>query len=572
MQKCDNITNYYSCNKAMFLYFYDLTHESNILGKYTISKDCICGAQMGTIFSILLSLKEELISKETSESKLLDKCLERCVDMIATKTVSGYKIGDYVSPDAITLVSVIRNKIAHGEYVIDFGNKSVILFDEDKKIILSVNSLSKFVIAGIAMKLNFDNSSVYERDITYFNNKQKEREKPLKCKSEVKNVIKKSKNIHITIRSKDGSPIGMANKVTFEHYIEKFKKTNDVKVFNELENKLNKNNCILERKTEYLKEEEKVNNLINYITNSTNFEELDYQKQLELIGKEVHRIMNPKYNEIELKTCNFYILQILEQMNEMGTTDFKTISDAVCEKYTKIYINYDVLASGTINMFNALFSYCLDDLYNDRTNGLDYETLNLNDVKLLYFKKSNTYIEAENKYNCSEASYKSIKKQHDKVLNNLMIQQSKGDTSSVLRISELEKILSNKLEEQDKKRQESKREFEALKTYYENNCLFTRNKAIINGIRNSIAHGNYEVVCDGDFNDAKIIFSDIYKGELTFKAEILVLNFFNTLDSNYQIINKYIADKKIKYEDEEEMPVKKQSKFKKILSKIKRNY
>ena len=54
--------------------------------------------------------------------------------------------------------------------------------------------------------------------------------------------------------------------------------------------------------------------------------------------------------------------------------------------------------------------------------------------------------------------------------------------------------------------------------YYEDNDLYIKNRNIIEGIRNSIAHGNVEVVRDDD--KVYLLFNDIYEGKLTFSCRV----------------------------------------------------
>ena len=48
-----------------------------------------------------------------------------------------------------------------------------------------------------------------------------------------------------------------------------------------------------------------------------------------------------------------------------------------------------------------------------------------------------------------------------------------------------------------------------------NNIKYLTNESIVNGIRNSIAHGNYRVIFMGELSKSKIIFDDIYEGKTT---------------------------------------------------------
>ena len=79
--------------------------------------------------------------------------------------------------------------------------------------------------------------------------------------------------------------------------------------------------------------------------------------------------------------------------------------------------------------------------------------------------------------------------------------------------------------------------------YYKNNSDYLRNECIIEGIRNSISHGNYRVKAESSLEECKIIFEDIYEGELTFKAQIKLLDFITLLVNNHNIISNFVDNK-----------------------------
>lgn len=85
--------------------------------------------------------------------------------------------------------------------------------------------------------------------------------------------------------------------------------------------------------------------------------------------------------------------------------------------------------------------------------------------------------------------------------------------------------------------------------YFNSNALYFKNMSIINGIRNSISHGNFFVSRGDTFSTAKIIFEDIYEGKTTFKCEVGVLDFLYFLANNHYIIDELVS-KKIDLYDE----------------------
>lgn len=76
-------------------------------------------------------------------------------------------------------------------------------------------------------------------------------------------------------------------------------------------------------------------------------------------------------------------------------------------------------------------------------------------------------------------------------------------------------------------------------SYEAKNSEHIKNKTIINGIRNSIAHGNYTL--KSSENDGIIIvFEDIYEGKLTFKCEIDIIYFINMIYGNQSVVIEFL--------------------------------
>jgi len=65
---------------------------------------------------------------------------------------------------------------------------------------------------------------------------------------------------------------------------------------------------------------------------------------------------------------------------------------------------------------------------------------------------------------------------------------------------------------------------------------YLKNKSIIEGIRNSIAHGNYRIEIGTCMEDSMIIFEDIYNEEITFKSSISINEFAAFCFKNADII------------------------------------
>ena len=89
-------------------------------------------------------------------------------------------------------------------------------------------------------------------------------------------------------------------------------------------------------------------------------------------------------------------------------------------------------------------------------------------------------------------------------------------------------------------------EYKNANDYFNNNIDYLTNERIIDGIRNSIAHGNYYLKYNIDMNNSIIVFEDIYEGKLTFKCSIKINDFIKFLSDNSPIICNFLNNHKIK--------------------------
>jgi hypothetical protein len=78
--------------------------------------------------------------------------------------------------------------------------------------------------------------------------------------------------------------------------------------------------------------------------------------------------------------------------------------------------------------------------------------------------------------------------------------------------------------------------------YYTENEMSLRNFAIVKGIRNSIAHGHYEFISNGDFDDTFICFKDIYNGKITFELKVSFKEFEEMISQNMGIVMDFVKD------------------------------
>lgn len=545
--KKDNIMDYYLGNKAYNLFLQGIIYNNPIYSEGILDKKNINATKIGCISNIFLAIKEDLVSKDKEgyNSRILISELENNVSLIATKENNGYRINNYLFPDAPTLVSVLRNKLAHGLYTMDLEHNRIIFNIESNEVIINIDKLSTYVISCLKSYTKVNNSSIYKRDFVINNKVDTTREKPMKSINELNNFIKNSREIEIILIKKDNTLISNYVVWELENIIDEYRITKNNKLLINFENKY-KDEYDFKWNIKKLNDD-KTKELSNFILNIIP-KNITYNEEVMVILKEYASKMNNNYNKFNVIMENLTNLVLLDEIKENNTINSNILFDKLKEKYNNIYISYNTLISSSIAMFNSLFSYANDDVYkNDNkytlldNNGLDYSKLDLSLINVQIKTIDNTIINELNiRKTAKEKELNLIDTKITKELNNLNIVKSKSNTNAINNITNKLTNLYNIKNTLTIEHNNIINELNICNNYYNNNLLYLENESIITGIRNSIAHGNYEVVQCNNINDTYIVFNDIYEGKLTFKGTIKILDFIDLIDNNAIVINEFL--------------------------------
>ena len=545
--KKDNIMDYYLGNKAYNLFLQGIIYNNPIYSEGILDKKNINATKIGCISNIFLAIKEDLVSKDKEgyNSRILISELENNVSLIATKENNGYRINNYLFPDAPTLVSVLRNKLAHGLYTMDLEHNRIIFNIESNEVIINIDKLSTYVISCLKSYTKVNNSSIYKRDFVINNKVDTTREKPMKSINELNNFIKNSREIEIILIKKDNTLISNYVVWELENIIDEYRITKNNKLLINFENNY-KDEYDFKWNIKKLNDD-KTKELSNFILNIIP-KNITYTEEVRVILKEYASKMNNNYNKFNVIMENLTNLVLLDEIKENNTINSNILFDKLKEKYNNIYISYNTLISSSIAMFNSLFSYANDDVYkNDNkytlldNNGLDYSKLDLSLINVQVKTIDNTIINELNiRKTAKEKELNLIDTKITKELNNLNIVKSKSNTNAINNITNKLTNLYNIKNTLTIEHNNIINELNICNNYYNNNILYLENESIITGIRNSIAHGNYEVVQCNNINDTYIVFNDIYEGKLTFKGTIKILDFIDLIDNNAIVINEFL--------------------------------
>ena len=539
------VANYYFGTKEFVGFMLNNLYEINN-PNYITEKRFLCAAKMGAISNIFLSIKENIVENTGNlnyESKLYNDSLEKSVSIISEKTASGYMIDNYEFKDASTLVATLRNKIAHGDFLIDFDKEEVIINVENTSISIDINKLSKFVITSLSNNFFYIKTKNYSKNITV-NELTKGKTKKITTPEEIKHVINNCTNINFNLSREDNNFLEKYEIDKFNKKLNTLKNTTNMD-FNSIQNlrkEYKENGYILKADYYKMNKYKSIMELIPLIQNTILTQErYTYDNQISTITNEVQRKIESFYNKFNPLIANLTNLYIIEEISKSGSTNLNSIVDSLAKKHGgSFYINYDNLVASLISVFNSLFSIPLEKIYkNNDGKGLDFSKLKFDDNSIIKNDNNDSfYSEIDTKLKSLNKRLLTLIARYNNNLNNYCnISQAKNQKAKATIKNNLIKIC-NDMEtiKKDIKNLENK-----LK-YYNNRELYIKNKSIIEGIRNSISHGNYKVMPGETFQDSKIIFSDIYEGKLTFKAEFTILKFMELFNNNIDILDKYFDE------------------------------
>lgn len=545
MDKRKSIVDYYNANQAYFDYLQGILGNSAGNCKNIFNDGNIYGAEVGCMSNILLAIKEDIVlKKETYESNLFGNLLEQSVELIASKVPNGYMIDNYVFNSAAELVSKLRNKLAHGDFTLDLNHNRIMLnIDDENEVKVRINKLSTFIVNALSRYLKDRERNKNKRDLIIIDRNISHRQNPIVNDKELRNVIKDFYCIEFVLTRSDSKNIELSVLNDFEEAFNKYKKDKKLIHMSQFKNNLDSNYEFKINRMS-IENDQDIDKLVYYIKEKCP-DNLNYEAQLLFIGEEIKPYLNKDYEKMNPLYSNLLNLLILSELEK--TNSFNVLKQRLIETYERpLIIDYNNLASVSIAMFNALFSYSLDDYYKDslefdnfQNNGFDYSLLDLSLINPSIVTIDECKInEIENSCNSISNVIKKIEDKITENLKSLKIVKEKGNSKAETTINNNLQKLEEKKNELKNKLSEKKKHLSNLKSYYLNNINHIKNRAIIEGIRNAIAHGNYKI--DLNFGDYILIFTDLYEGKVTFEAKIPLLDFIKTVESNTSVIEKYI--------------------------------
>lgn len=545
MNKEETIIKYFSGNYAYDLFLMGMIFGNPIYSEYISNKEYLNGAIVGNISSIFLAIKEKMVDKNNN-ILLPISLMEKNVNIIANKTDCGYEINGYTFKDSYTLVTTIRNKLGHGEYLIDFAHNRIILKVDGNDIVIQIPKLTNFVISSFSSTLQNYNTTSFTRCFVYTKSiigKDKERY----SLNEYKNMIASYYKYNITIKRKDGSPIEGFIFDRFNETVSSFSKSLDLSELMDFERKVKEDYEVSWKKVSTKNEDTKI--LASFLYNSTTLN-TPYERVIEIIGYEVDKLFNKdKFDNFSMIASGVHNLLLLNSIKELGTSNYEKVHDDIVKKYGKLYIATDDLAQSLISSFNALFAYGYDDVLHNKNEyqsldleGFDYSLIDTSSFNVEVEKTDDGYItDLGVKENAIKNNINKLNNALVSCNNNLAKVTSIGNQKGINAITSQINTINGNINGYNIDLANIQNTLNNVNNYVSTYASLLKNEKIINGIRNSIAHGNYKVILKETLKDSLISFTDFYEGEVTFKASISIDNFVEFLQKSAIEIEKYLS-------------------------------
>lgn len=545
MNKEETIIKYFSGNYAYDLFLMGMIFGNPIYSEYISNKEYLNGAIVGNISSIFLAIKEKMVDKNNN-ILLPISLMEKNVNIIANKTDCGYEINGYTFKDSYTLVTTIRNKLGHGEYLIDFTHNRIILKVDGNDIVIQIPKLTNFVISSFSSTLQNYNTSSFTRCFVYTKSmvgKDKERY----SLNEYKNMIASYYKYNITIKRKDGSPIEGFIFDRFNETVSSFSNSLNLSELIDFEKKVKNDYEVNWNKVSTKNEDTKM--LASFLYNSTTLN-TPYERVIEIVGYEVDKLFNKdKFDNFSMIASGVHNLLLLNSIKELGTSNYEKVHDDIVKKYGKLYIATDDLAQSLISSFNALFAYGYDDVLHNKNEyqsldleGFDYSLIDTSSFNVEVEKTDDGYItDLGVKENAIKNNINKLNNALVSCNNNLAKVTSLGKKDAINKITSQINTINGNINGYNIDLANIQNTLNNVNNYVSTYASLIKNEKIINGIRNSIAHGNYKVILKETLKDSLIEFTDFYEGEVTFKASISIDNFVEFLQKSAIEIEKYLS-------------------------------
>lgn len=542
------------------LNFYDYANNTK---DNVMTVDDIKYALMSLVFLDVLYNKETMIEtdKEANySSKMSDNFLE---DMFAIMNITDENQNISKLEDGATFLAIIRNKIAHGDYYID-GDDLVFLKENDE---IRINFF-KF-ISFYAPLVNVLDARIIDKSYTktYLLNKGNLVVKePITTNRQLESFLSLLKLKSYNLRRLDDKPLATREKLRLKEDItlleQKAILKEDIKQLDrELVEKYEKEGYILTITNKKVKDPKLIKEIKNIIDIDNSLFDSDKYSINDLVfmyGNDISKLLDNEYEDTGIRYGIRINMILLNQMRKNNVLDIN-----LCDsKLLGIIDSFrdEVVAVMSLARIYGLYCHPFDNIYKQenryhfcRDDELDFSKLNLSDIKPDIINIENNGIkEVENKIANLVKKINSLNTRLNELNKNILGMKNNNNLTD----KQIDKLKLFIIEEENKTKQlnelydiyfEYQMYLEAVKKDYEENKDYFYNRAIIEGIRNSIAHGDVTIEnCHGTkyVGDTILKFTNKHNNQVLFQASVNLYNLEGLFEiQNTSILSDFFDEK-----------------------------
>lgn len=499
----------------------------------------------------LLLWKDEIIKKDSEynlSTTVVEEILDEHINIITNKK-NIWSIGEIEFTASLDLLNVLRNKLAHGDYQIK--ENEIILEINDK-----IGSVNIDRLLDLTIQLDQNLSLIQkqkENTVGMIRNKNALENINIKTKSDLDKALSnmsyveiKEKPRKLSLRTKEYIALAINLKEVVKTSIQNLRKVD---------------NLTLVPKVKFLLEQVNMDAKVTE-TMSTDLEATEKARKMYVSRINEMRAMSPIMQQ---KYLAFWLQEAIKKEMQKKSISFGIVNNEVLLKELKKNPNRNLINIIEQNKFGPLLTvenektvltaylinfyftyiYALDNILNEKNKedirdivenkAFDFSKLNLSGIKNQMDIETKNFSNFEGQTNKLDSDILNLDTRIYKLQN--IIDSLKNVIESH---PERKEVLDKNILIQEEAL--SKRDYiiglkERVKKYCEEDLTrYKKNRAIIEHIRNSIAHGNISLnIFNGNYTleDALLTFNDEHDGKAT--TIQLTLKEFETLFSNENI-------------------------------------
>lgn len=516
-------------------------------------------------FYLTLLLDQYLIkvSDKVYSSKFIPEFVDEIAKNIAVNNGDGYTLGNLSYKNSIDVLVKIRNKLAHGDFIIK--NDEIIYVENNEEGKIDLSKLKKVIS-------NFDN--IYEDYILdgprckVFNfNSMLNNYFTINNESDFDKICDNIYRIEIIDEPMSGHVRDCKYVSTINYFYDAIRDFIDKRRVDLIPKFISKNEKVFKDYNINLKYSIKRLSITEcydavkekYMCNLEQYKLLTSCDKLNVINNISYRVNKGKYQKFNLSKG---ILLNLIILNELKNNPNYTL-DEIIKKNSKInnlfmYHVEDIIISSYLVSFNSLYEYGLDgeSTSNGHTNFVkiyDGEHLDFSKFGFDILDDPNMTIE----HNCDNFESDIIKYENDEIkridskINGLTNSLNQYLNNCTNKTEEKTNLLITKVEDAKREKEELLTKLDDMKmslVCYDKD-KYIKNINIIYHIRNAIAHGNVFVDSyNNDINETEIIIQDFYDNKVCYQKKIKIKDFvslflMNNIENVYDYISDNIVDK-----------------------------